>query len=60
MDADGERCLHRAEAGQIDRHVLTARDRDPDRYRGTASATTSRRRRRGLHKVEIGGDTADE
>src|SRR5262249_46957351 len=34
MDRDGKRGLHRAQTGDVNRHILAGRDCDPDRNRG--------------------------
>ena len=55
MDADGERRLHGAEPGQIDRHVLPADDGDAHRHARSCGSTCGVRRSRPLRAVPVNG-----
>ena len=60
VDADGERGLHRAEPGQVDRHVLPADDGDAHRHAGAGGRSCRASGSRSLGPVPIGGAGRDD
>ena len=60
MDADGKRRLHRAEPGQINRHVLPADDGDAHRHAGTGGRSCRASGTWSLGPVPIGGASGDD